>query len=52
MLWMQVSMAIKERREAEEANVRLNVMREDEAKFRKKFQARRRQQLEVRNLRE
>lgn len=40
-------MAIKERREAEEASVRLNVMREDEVKFRKNLEARRREHLEV-----
>lgn len=47
MVLLQISIAIKERSEAEEASVRLNVMREDEAKFRKKLQAKRKEQLEV-----
>ena len=42
-----MAVAIKERREAEEASVRLKVMREDEAKFCKSLETRRRAQLLV-----
>ena len=45
---MQISQAIKERSEAEEANKRLKVMREDEARFRKLLQQKRSEKLKVR----
>lgn len=41
-------MAIKERQEAEEASVRLKVMKEDEAEYRKVLQDRRREKFQVR----
>lgn len=44
---LKISLAIKERREAEEANVRLKVMRGDEAKFRRSLEEKRREKYEV-----
>ena len=41
MVAVQIEQTIKERSEAEEANVRLKVMREDEALFRKTLQEKR-----------
>lgn len=44
---VQIAAAIRERKEGEEASVRLKVMRQDEAAFRKSLQGRRKQKHEV-----
>ena len=45
---MQISLAIKQRKEAEEAHVCLAVMREDEARFRKALEQKRKEKHQVR----
>ena len=45
---MQISLAIKQRKEAEEAHVRLAVMREDEARFGKALEQKRKEKHQVR----
>ena len=47
VLALQIAQAIKERNEAEEAHVRLKVMRGDEALFRKALQEKRREKYKV-----
>ena len=46
--FVQISLAIKQRKEAEEAHVCLAVMREDEARFRKALEQKRKEKHQVR----